>query len=439
MIEEFHRLGAWRDGSPLDDLWRWRNATPEGIAIIAHRANSGIRQISYREYAEHVERFAGALYELGVRPGHVVAVQLPNWWQVNALVLACARIGAVVAPIKTTIRSREVERVLARLRARVCVTTDRWAGFDHAAMLAELAPRLPDLRHRVVLGTSVRDDEIDFVRYFQQTPWELSHAVSLDMARPDPDRAFLVLFTSGTSGEPKAALHTLNTLYASCRAQAGDNFGTQDRFLCPHALTHALGSVTGNLTPLLVGAGAVIMDTWEPETALALTAETGVSYLIGAPIFLSELIGAARAQHRTLPALRVIASAGATIPAELVAELPGVFNLPLRALWGMTEIIIGTSTRADDPSDWAAHSVGRPVSWLEVDLHADHDISVEHPTRLLVRGAGVCLATLGRDSGELTIIAERDDGWYDTGDLAIPDGRGGIRLVGRASDRISGA
>src|ERR1700754_1152341 len=178
-IEKFYRLGAWRDGSAIDDLRRWRNATPGGTAIIAYRADSGIQRISYREYAEWVERFAGALHELGVRPGHVVGVQLPNWWQVNALVLACARVGAVVAPIKTTIRSREVERVLARLRARVCVTTDRWAGFDHAAMLAELAPRLPDLRHRVVLGTSVCDDEIDFVEHFQQTSWELSHPVSL--------------------------------------------------------------------------------------------------------------------------------------------------------------------------------------------------------------------------------------------------------------------
>src|ERR1700754_4037549 len=200
-VETYHKLGIWREGSPIDDLRRWQDEAPESIAVIAHRADSGILRITYREYAAHVERFAGALFELGVRPGQVVAVQLPNWWQANALVLACARIGAVVAPIMTSIRSRELERVLARLQARVCVTTDRWAGFDHAAGLAEMAARLPDLQHRVVLGASVSEDEVDFVRHFQQTPWELTHPVALDTGRPDPDRVFMVLFTSGTSGE----------------------------------------------------------------------------------------------------------------------------------------------------------------------------------------------------------------------------------------------
>jgi len=434
--ERFYRLEIWRQESPIDDLWRWRKEAPESLAIIAHRADSGIQRISYREYAEYVERFAGALHELGVGPGQVVAVQLPNWWQVNALVLACARLGAVVAPVMTSIRSRELERVLTRLQARVCVTTDHWAGYGHAAGLAEMAARLPWLRHRVVLGACVADDELDFIQHFQQTPWELTHQVALNAARPDPDRVFLVLFTSGTTGEPKAALHTLNTLYASCRGQAEDGFGAQDRFFCPHALTHAVGAVTCILTPLLLGAGAVIMDTWEPETAVAVAAEAEVSYFIGAPVFLSALAAAVETQARAMPALRVIASAGTTIPEDLVAEVPKVLGLPLRALWGMTEIVIGTATGAADPPDWAAHSVGRPTAQLELDLRAEHEIPAGQPAWLLVRGGGVCLATLARDSGELTIIAERNDGWYDTGDLAVPDGRGGIQLVGRAADRI---
>jgi acyl-CoA synthetase (AMP-forming)/AMP-acid ligase II len=80
--------------------------------------------ISYAELARHVEQFAGALYELGVRPGDVVACQLPNWWQAQAqaLLLAATRLEAVQAPITTTIRPRELERMLRRLGASVCVT-----------------------------------------------------------------------------------------------------------------------------------------------------------------------------------------------------------------------------------------------------------------------------------------------------------------------------
>jgi cyclohexanecarboxylate-CoA ligase len=73
-----------------------------------------------------------------------------------------------------------------------------------------------------------------------------------------------------------------------------------------------------------------------------------------------------------------------------------------------------------------------------LDLRSDTEITKERPGRLYVRGGGVCLATIGRDSGVVTVIAEHDDGWYDTGDLVVPDGRGGIRLMGRAGDRIGG-
>jgi cyclohexanecarboxylate-CoA ligase len=86
----------------------------------------------------------------------------------------------------------------------------------------------------------------------------------------------------------------------------------------------------------------------------------------------------------------------------------------------MTEAGTAIWTRADDPTDWAAHSIGRPASWLEVDLRADHHISAEQPARLLVRGGGICLATLGRDSGELTVIAEHNGGWLDPAILPFP-------------------
>ena len=72
-------------------------------------------------------------------------------------------------------------------------------------------------------------------------------------------------------------------------------------------------------------------------------------------------------------------------------------------------------------------------------MAAEAPVNEENPGRLMIRGASVCLGTVGRDSRTLQVLAEHDDGWYDTGDLTVPDGRGGYRLVGRASDRIGGA
>lgn len=259
-VEQYRKEGVWRSDSLLDDLARWRAETPDAPAILASEAGWGVLRLSYAQYAEHVDRFAGALHALGVRSGQVVAMQLPNRWQVGPLVLACARIGAVAAPIMCTIRPRELERVLRRLEAVVCVTIDRWDGFEHAAALADMAPRLPALRHRVVLGERTADGELDFREHFERT----EHGALPDPAGVDPDRVSLVLFTSGTSGEPKAALHTLNTSYAwYSGVGATDGIGPDSHVYTPHAAMHSAGLNFGLFMPLHRGACAVIADVWE--------------------------------------------------------------------------------------------------------------------------------------------------------------------------------
>lgn len=439
-IERFHSAGVWRDDHLLTDLTHWAHETPEATAVYARtvQAETTVR-LNYAEYARYVERFAGALRNLGVQPGQVVAIQLPNWWQASALMLACIRAGAVIAPIMTTVRPRELGRVLRRLEATVCVTVDHWADFNHSAGLAELAPRLPHLRHRVVLGQAVAEDETDFTEYFERTAWEQTEPMPVADAQVDPDRVALALFTSGTTGEPKAALHTLNTLYATARPfVVSERYGPGDRFFTPHALMHSGGIIGGVSLPLLTGGAAVLMDVWEPSTALGLMAETDCSMFSGAPVFLSALMTEARKSAAALPALHTIFAPGTTIPRPLVTEAAEVFGLPLRNVWGMTEAG-GTHTRADDPSDWAAHSVGRPGQGTELDLRSEsQEVTVERPARLHIRGGSVCLATMGRDTGALTLVADHDDGWYDTGDLAVPDGRDGIQVVGRAADRVGG-
>jgi cyclohexanecarboxylate-CoA ligase len=438
-IETFRALGAWRKESALDDLARWRDEKPDAMAVVAHEAGSGMVRVTYREYAEWVDRFTGALYELGVRPGQVVAVQLPNRWQVPALLLACARIGAVLAPMMTTIRARELERVLHRTGAQVCITIDRWAGFDHASALAEAAGRLPALRHRVVLGDAVAEDEVDFTRHFQLTPWEVTHAHSLQALTPDPDRVGLVLFTSGTSGEPKAALRTYNSVHSLIATTAvTQGGGPSDVFATSSPLTHLGGVVGAILRPLFLGGTAAFMDDWEPAGGLALLADTGTTSMWGAPAVWAALVDELRRHPRPLPPLRNAGAMGTVILAPLIADVAEVFGLPLQSFWGSTEAV-GTTTNPDDPPDWAAHSVGRPGPGMEVDLRSDGPVSDERLGRVYLRGSGSCLATVGRDSGEVTVLADHDDGWYDTGDLGVPDGRGGLRLLGRAADRIGGS
>jgi cyclohexanecarboxylate-CoA ligase len=190
------------------------------------------------------------------------------------------------------------------------------------------------------------------------------------------------------------------------------------------------------LLPLLTGACGVVLDSWSGERGARLLAEAGVSIMFSGPTFIQDMIAARDGQPETPLALRTLCGGGTTLPGPLVAQVPRVFGVPLQVAWGMTEVGLGTMTRKDDPEDWAAHSDGRACVPLDLDVRSDTSSTPDQPGRLFARGGGICLATYGRDSGKLVVIAEQNDGWYDTGDLAIPDGRGGIRLMGRVGDRI---
>jgi cyclohexanecarboxylate-CoA ligase len=160
--------------------------------------------------------------------------------------------------------------------------------------------------------------------------------------------------------------------------------------------------------------------------------------MLAAPTFIQDVIAARDGEPQRLPALHALVCSGTTIPRPLVSQVPRVFGVPLQAGWGMTETGLITRTREDDPPEWAAHSDGRPCKGVELDLRSDTEITRDQPGRGFVRSGGVCVATVGRDTGKVVVIAEQDDGWYDTGDLAVPDGCGGVKLMGRAADRIGG-
>lgn len=437
LARQYRERGVWRNATPAADLRRCARETPEAVAVTAYVAGTGVVRMNFREYADQVDRVTAVLADLGIGPGDVVVVQLPNWWQLNAVVLACARLGAVVAPMMTTVRARELELMLSRLRPAAYVTTEEWAGYRHSAVLAAIADRLPALKHRVIVGGRVGPGEIDLTERVRSVD---PSGTGTGDAAEDPDRVSVVLFTSGTTGGPKGVLHSFNTFYAGYKTTADTRGLTSaDVEFTPHALAHGLGQIIGNMLPLYLGAEALIADTWDPGTGVHLLADYGVTGLTGAPVFLEAIMDAVTSQHLKLPRLREVTAGATTIPSSLIETVRAKLGITVQGAWGMTEVSGATHTSpGEDPPDWAMHSIGRAHAALEIDLRSEGDVSEHNPAAMLVRGACVCLATTGRDDDQVRVVADHDDGWYNTGDLAIPDGRGGVRLIGRAVDRIGG-
>lgn len=426
---EYYERGWWREETFLGDLRRAATQRPSAAAVIAYENGLPARSLSYRELAGTVDRFAGALIELGVGAGDVVVAHLPNWWMLTPLYLACARIRAVIATVIPPFGGRELSYILRVTGAKVCIVPETYAGIGYAQRLLDVAPGT--LAHRVVIGDASATGAVDFTSFFAGTPWEERHPLA-ELDGAGPDEVSHIVFTSGTTGQPKGVMHTANTLWVAGRAFSDTyQLGRDDVISIPHYLTHLAGTAYAVYLSVALGATCVMQDTADMGLLLDLVAAHGVTLVFAGPMYMFGILDAQRRKPRDISTLRYLNSSSAPIPPRLVAEAREVLGLPLDSNFGMSECGAITITRRSDPEGWASRSDGSAVEWAEVRIDAPPG---EQIGRLLTRGASQCLGYLGQREAYAACLDA--DGWFDTGDTARDDGRGGIRITGRRVDLI---
>ncbi|KAB2361005.1 AMP-binding protein [Actinomadura montaniterrae] len=428
---EYRARGWWRDGTFLDDLAARAAAAPDRPAVVSHfweTADGPDTVLTWAQLAERVERCAAGLAALGVRPGDRVAMQLVNQWQATVLALGCGRAGAAVVPYYIASGAADTEWILRESGAVAVVSLDEVRGLGIAATIAGMRDRLPALRHQIVVGGKVPEGAVGFEDGL------LASDAAPPEHRPGGDDVFQIMYTSGTTGRPKGVRHSFNTLYAMARSFSVPlGLGPDDVLSTPCIVGGQGGWLYGMLAPLVAGATAVWADAFKPGDFLDLAAGYGITTAYFTPLILDELVAEQRENPRPL-ALRHMVTGSTPIPPGLPARFRETFGFPVRPLWGMTENGGVTIGRDGDPPDWAARSDGRPVDWMEVRLVGEDGAPVDGPGRLEVRGANLCLGYEGADD---VFAASLHDGWFATGDLARPDGRGGIKIIGRTKDMIN--
>ena len=419
--------GLWLDKT-IDEFFAAAiSATPDKPALVAYRADRAApRRFSYRELGDLTARAAAALRALGVGPGDVVAVQLPNWWEFVVVALAANRIGAVVNPLMPIFREREMGFMLGFARAKVLVVPKLFRGFDHAAMAQALRAQCPDLAHVIVI-----DD--DGPEGFEQRLLGGSARVDAAAAALAADALAVLMFTSGTTGSPKGVMHTMNTLVACHNALAG-RFGLQadDVLLGCSPLGHMTGYAAVLMLGLRLGATVVLQDIWEARRGVAIMAAEGVTFTAASTPFLLDICEAVAGGAPRPAQLRSFLCGGAPIPPVLIERAARELGLKVCSLWGMTESLSSTLTEPARAADKSASSDGRPLEGVDVRV-VDFDgqpMPTGQTGRLLVRGAQMFLGYFRRPDIE-TFDA---DGWFDAGDLAYADDEGYIRINGRTKD-----
>ena len=419
--------GLWLDKTIDEFLAAAIAATPDKPALVAYRADRAApRRFSYRELGDLTARAAAALRALGVGPGDVVAVQLPNWWEFVMVSLAANRIGAVVNPLMPIFREREMGFMLGFASAKVLVVPKLFRGFDHAAMAQALRAQCPDLAHVIVI-----DD--DGPNGFAQRLLGGSARVDTAAAVLAADALAVLMFTSGTTGSPKGVMHSLNTLVACHNALAG-RFGLQadDVLLGCSPLGHMTGYAAVLMLGLRLGATVVLQDIWEARQGVAIMAAERVTFTAASTPFLADICGAVAGGALRPAQLRSFLCGGAPIPPVLIERAARELDLRVCSLWGMTESLSSTLTEPSRAADKSASSDGRPLAGVGISVVDDdgQPLPAGQTGRLRVRGAQMFLGYYRRPDIE-TFDA---DGWFDSGDLAYADDEGYIGINGRTKD-----
>ena len=426
--------GFGRHRTINDDLDDCLERCPDKEAVTAVSLEKGeTRRLTYRELAGLADRLAIGLARLGVRRNDVVSAQLPNWWEFTVTYLACARIGAVFNPLMPIFRERELSFMLKHGGSKVVIVPKRFRGHDYEQMIAGLRPKLPDLRHVLVIGGK---GDNDFAALLRGDPTETADARAiLTQNRPGPDDITEIIYTSGTTGEPKGVMHSSNSLTANIFPYAERlHLGGDDVILMASPMAHQTGFLYGLFMPITLGARAVLQDIWDPRKAVETIRSEGATFTMASTPFLTDLANIVAETGLAVPTLKTFLCAGAPIPGPLVERARKTLGSKIVSAWGMTENGAATLILPEDDDERAFNTAGCPLPGVELRVVDSDDKPLPDGTsgRLLIRACSNFGGYLHRPHLNGT---DKDD-WFDTGDLASIDERGYVRIDGRSKDVI---
>ena len=342
-------------------------------------------KMTWSELDRFAAGFSRYLSTQGVSSGDRVALLLPAGVEFVVAFLAILKLGATPAPLNPLVKDEEL-----------------------AAFQADLRPRL----------------SVDRVTMSQDS-WLTVN----DVSAPS-----LILYTSGSTGQPKGAVFSHDALTFANRSWAESVMGLtpDDIVLVAVPLAHSLGLNGGLLAPLLTGATIVLLERFTPEAVFAAIKKHHVTVFPAVATVFRRLLNSPAFSSADLSRLRLAVSGAAPCPWELAVEWREKTATRIVRGYGMTELFRPLSFRADDPSDMPS-AVGRPVPGVEIRLAADDGTSRDGIGELWIKSPAMMDGYLDAPDETNEVIA---DGWFKTGDLVTVSTQGYVEIVGRVRERI---
>ncbi|MFD9337786.1 class I adenylate-forming enzyme family protein [Streptomyces sp. NPDC060028] len=391
--------------------------TPHATVLIeAAEDPADDRRLTFGELRDRSERVAAGLYDMGVRPGTVVAWQLPTRIETVLLSVALARIGAVQSPVIPFYRDREVGFALRESKAEFFAVPGLWRGFDHLAMARRLGAR-------------------GVFEAYETLPE--GDPAALPPPPADGTDVRWIYWTSGTTSDPKGVLHTDRSLIAggSCLAHAL-HLSPADVGSMAFPFAHIAGP-DYTVMLLLYGFPAVLFEKFAMPGALDGYRRHGVTVAGGSTAFYSMFLAEQRKDPaaKLIPTLRLLAGGGAPKPPEIYYAVVRELGCQLTHGYGMTEVPMITMGAPDDTAQNLATTEGRPPAGMSIRITGPDGEVLPAGTdgEVRLRGEAVCQGYLNRDQSAEVFDP---DGYLITGDLGHLTEDGYLVLTGRSKDVI---
>jgi long-chain acyl-CoA synthetase len=372
--------------------------------------------LSYRALEERSARAAGLLEDLGVRPGDRVAIMLPNVPEFAMIYYGVLRTGGVVVPMNPLLKAREVTHYLQDSGARlifagVGCAEDALAGAASAGA-----------GHVIVDGAFA------------------SMLDAVDPLLPVADRATtdtaVILYTSGTTGQPKGAELTHGNLSTNVEVTATDliQVRSDDVIFGGLPLFHSFGQTCGLNTAVSVGACLTLVSRFTPEKAFQVLVRDGVTIFEGVPTMYVALLAAAGRLEHDVSGLRVCVSGGAALPVEVLRGFEATFGCVILEGYGLSETSPVASFNHPDRVRKPG-SIGTPIRGVRMRVLDDsgHDVASGEIGEIAIQGDNLMKGYWGQPEATAEAI---QDGWFRSGDLGRIDDDGYLYIVDRKKELI---
>jgi acyl-CoA synthetase (AMP-forming)/AMP-acid ligase II len=396
--------------------------------------------LSFIELAAAVDAAARAFIAAGMEPGDRIAIWAPNCWEWIVAALGLQSVGGVLVPLNTRFKGREAAYILGKAGVRALVAVREFLDTDYVEMLREAVDvdtELPDLDTIVILqgdalpGTVTWDD-------FLAAGTEVDPAESARRAAAvQSDDLADLLFTSGTTGNPKGVMQTHASTLRSFRDWS-DVVGLRngDRYLVVNPFFHAFGYKAGWLASLMMGVTVLPHRVFDVPAVLARIPRDRVSVLPGPPTLYQSILNHPDLAGSDISSLRLSVTGAAPTPIELILRMRAELTFEtIITGYGLTETCgIATMCRFDDDPETIATTSGRAIPGVEVLVfdEAGKEVPRGEPGEIVIRGYNVMQGYY--DEPEETAATIDPDGWLHTGDVGTMDERGYVVITDRTKD-----